>query len=135
MSILNSNFTTFPQKKMMLIRLLATTLSPLGFALFNSILALLAIWFFPFITPLLLLNDPLQNENKYFLSFYYFCEFSCQFPNIISKTLCSAKEINQEDSKIADPILQGFTPKGQRSFFSKKCSDLPFLTQEAQTKK
>jgi hypothetical protein len=27
------------------------------------------------------------------------------------------------------------TPKGQRSFFSKKCSNLPFLAQEAKTKK
>jgi hypothetical protein len=27
------------------------------------------------------------------------------------------------------------TPEGQRSFFSKKCSNRPFLAQEAQTKK
>jgi hypothetical protein len=28
----------------------------------------------------------------------------------------------------------GLTPKGQKSFFSKKCSNLPFLAQEAKTK-
>jgi hypothetical protein len=27
------------------------------------------------------------------------------------------------------------TPKGRRSFFSKKCSNVPFQAQEAQTKK
>jgi hypothetical protein len=41
-------------------------MSPLGLTFFNSMLALLAI------TYLLLLDDPLKNENKDFLSLKYF---------------------------------------------------------------
>jgi hypothetical protein len=37
------NFYNFPKKKLMLIRLLVTTLSPLGLTFFNSMLVLLAI--------------------------------------------------------------------------------------------
>jgi hypothetical protein len=40
---LNSIFTIFKKKKLMLIRLLNTTLSPLGLPFFNSMLPLLAI--------------------------------------------------------------------------------------------
>jgi hypothetical protein len=66
------NFHHFQKiKKLMLIRLLSTTLSPLGLTFFNSMLALLAIFYFPIISYLLLL-DPLKNENKDFLGFYFF---------------------------------------------------------------
>jgi hypothetical protein len=43
------------------------------------------------------------------LGFSLFYGFSTQFPNIISKasTLCSAKVLSQEDSKIVDLVLQG----------------------------
>jgi hypothetical protein len=41
-----------------------------------------------------------------FMNFY---EFPTQFPNTISKasTLCSAKDLSQEDSKITHHVLQG----------------------------
>ena len=90
----------------MLIRLLAATLSPLGLTYFNSMLALLAIKYFPIITYLFLLDDLLKNENKTFLSFYFYCRFSTQFPNTRSKpsSLCSAKILSQEDSKFANHL-------------------------------
>jgi hypothetical protein len=46
---------------------------------------------------------------KVFWVFIYFCEFSTQFSNTISKasSLCSAKVLSQEDSKFADLVLQG----------------------------
>jgi hypothetical protein len=45
----------------------------------------------------------------YFLDFYFFCGFSTQFSNTISKasTLRSAKVLNQEHSKFADLVLHG----------------------------
>jgi hypothetical protein len=53
---------------------------------------------------LLLLSDPLKNENKYFLDFYFLCGFLTQSLNIISKasTLCSTKVLSQEGSKFVD---------------------------------
>jgi hypothetical protein len=71
---------------------------------------LLAIWFFSLITYPLLLNVSIKNGNKDFLGFnFFFNGFSTQFPKIIFKTstLCSAKILSQEDSKIANPILKG----------------------------
>jgi hypothetical protein len=53
--------------------------------------------------------NPLMTENKDILGFYYFCRFSTQFPNTISKasSLCCAIVLSQEDSKFADLILNG----------------------------
>jgi hypothetical protein len=37
--------------------------------------------------------------------------------------------------ELAHTLIFTLTPKGQRSFFSKNGSNMPFLAQEAQTKK
>ena len=67
-------------KKLMLIRLLTTILSLLGLTFSNYMLALLTFLFFCFITYLLLLNEFIKNENKYFLDFLKkICGFSTQF--------------------------------------------------------
>jgi hypothetical protein len=63
----------------MLFILIATTLSPLGLIFFNSMLALLAIKYFPIISYLFLLDDPFKNENKVFLGFYFFVDFQLNF--------------------------------------------------------
>jgi hypothetical protein len=55
----------------MLIRLLATTMSPVGLIFFNSMLALLE-FSCPLITYLFLLNDPLKNENKEFFGILFY---------------------------------------------------------------
>jgi hypothetical protein len=70
-------------------------------------LALLSIQYFSIISYFYLLDDPLKNENKYFLRFYFLCGYSTQFPNTISKasSMCSAKILSQKDLKFADPIL------------------------------
>jgi hypothetical protein len=57
-----------------LIILLATTLSPLGLTFSNSMLSLLAIQYFPILS-YLLLDEPLNNENKGFLVFVVFVNF------------------------------------------------------------
>jgi hypothetical protein len=49
-------------KKVTLIRLLAIILFTLGLTFSNSMLALLAILYFPIISYFLLLDDPLKNE-------------------------------------------------------------------------
>jgi hypothetical protein len=62
------------------------------------VLALLAINFISFIACLLLLNDPLKNENKEFLVYKLFSGFLTQFVNTKSKasTLYSAKVLSKE---------------------------------------
>jgi hypothetical protein len=61
-------------------------------------LALLAINFISFIACLLLLNDPLKNENKGFLVYNLFYGFLTQFVDTKSKasTLYSAKVLSKE---------------------------------------
>jgi hypothetical protein len=60
-----TQFSQFSKIKILkFIRLLATTLSPLGLTFFNSMLALLVIYFFLF-----LLDNPLKNENIDFMDF------------------------------------------------------------------
>jgi hypothetical protein len=69
-------------------------------------LALLAIKYFPIISYFLLFDDPLKYKNKEFLGFYFFCEFSTQFPNLLSKasSFCSVKVLSQVDSKFVDHL-------------------------------
>jgi hypothetical protein len=80
----------FKNKKLMMFRLLATTLSPLELTFFNSIL--LAIQFFSFITSLFLLNDFKRMKIKTFKFYIFLNEFSTLLSNITLKIsiLCSA---------------------------------------------
>jgi hypothetical protein len=80
----------FKNKKLMMFRLLATTLSPLELTFFNSIL--LAIQFFSFITSLFLLNDFKRMKIKTFKFYICLNEFSTLLSNITLKIsiLCSA---------------------------------------------
>jgi hypothetical protein len=91
-----------------LITLLATTLPPFGFAFFNSMFALFVAWFFSFTTYLYLSNDPLKNENKDFLDFYFLHGFPTRFFSIISKasTFCGTKVLTQKESNFVDHVFQ-----------------------------
>jgi hypothetical protein len=61
--------------------------------IFYSILSLLAIWFFPFITYLLIFNVPLKNENDDFLGIYFFMNFQFNFLIQYQKPqLCDAQK-------------------------------------------
>jgi hypothetical protein len=66
-------------QKLALFTLLATTLSPLELTFFNLMLALLVILYFLLITLFFQLDDPLKNENKCFLDFYFFMDFQLNF--------------------------------------------------------
>ena len=79
-------FHNFQKKKLTVFKLLTTTMSPLGWTIFKSILALFAIWFFTWIIL----------AYKVSLDFYFSYGFSTQFPSMISKTstLYSAKDLS-----------------------------------------
>jgi hypothetical protein len=63
--------------------------------------------------------------GQWLIIFMFLCLDGSTF-EFVSKKICPSVMGVQMN------FIIGISPKGRRSFFSKKCSNLPFLAQEAQ---